>query len=64
MLLLLHNCEHLLPASAMLADVLLRTCPGLRVLATNREPLAVRGEALYPVAPLMGEVVAIAVPLS
>ncbi|NGY64218.1 tetratricopeptide repeat protein [Lentzea sp. NEAU-D13] len=52
MLLVLDNCEHLLPASAMLADVPLRFCPGLRVLATSREPLAVRGEALYPVAPL------------
>jgi predicted ATPase/DNA-binding NarL/FixJ family response regulator len=52
MLLVLDNCEHLLPASAMLADAPLRACPGLRVLATSREPLGIRGEVLYPVAPL------------
>jgi predicted ATPase/DNA-binding CsgD family transcriptional regulator len=52
MLLVLDNCEHLIPASAILARTLLRGCPGLRVLATSREPLAVAGEVLFPVPPL------------
>ncbi|MBV9327271.1 MAG: tetratricopeptide repeat protein [Chloroflexi bacterium] len=40
-LLVLDNCEHVLEACAQLADQLLGTCPGLRVLATSREPLQV-----------------------
>jgi predicted ATPase/DNA-binding CsgD family transcriptional regulator len=52
MLVVLDNCEHLLPACAVLADALLRSCPELRILATTREPLDVAGEALFPVPPL------------
>jgi predicted ATPase/DNA-binding CsgD family transcriptional regulator len=52
MLMILDNCEHLIPASAILANTLLRECPGLRVLATSREPLAMTGEALFAVPPL------------
>ncbi|MFE9691398.1 BTAD domain-containing putative transcriptional regulator [Micromonospora sp. NPDC005806] len=48
-LLLLDNCEHLLDAAAELAERLLTAGPGLRVLATSREPLGVTGEALRPV---------------
>ncbi|WP_046564580.1 BTAD domain-containing putative transcriptional regulator [Micromonospora sp. HK10] len=48
-LLLLDNCEHLLDAAAGLTDRLLTACPGLRVLATSREPLGITGEALRPV---------------
>jgi predicted ATPase/DNA-binding NarL/FixJ family response regulator len=51
-LLVLDNCEHLLPTCAVLADTLLRGCPTLRVLATSREPLAIGGEVLWPVPPL------------
>src|SRR5581483_7008230 len=43
------NCEHLINACAALAVSLLCACPGLRILATSREPLAVAGEALYRV---------------
>ena len=43
LLLVLDNCEHLLDACADLADVLLRGSPGLRVLATSREPLGRAG---------------------
>lgn len=39
----LDNCEHLVDAVAPLAETLLRRCPGLRVLATSREPLRVAG---------------------
>ncbi len=52
MLLILDNCEHLITASASLADTLLRGCPRLRVLATSREPLATTGETLFEVPPL------------
>ncbi|MEV7094975.1 BTAD domain-containing putative transcriptional regulator [Amycolatopsis sp. NPDC051045] len=51
-LLLLDNCEHLIEAVAHLVAMLLPRCPGLRVLATSREPLAVDGEALVPLGPL------------
>ncbi|TVL90285.1 BTAD domain-containing putative transcriptional regulator [Streptomyces sp. SAJ15] len=52
LLLVLDNCEHVIEAVAALARVLLRAAPGLRVLATSREPLGVAGEQLWPVAPL------------
>jgi predicted ATPase/DNA-binding CsgD family transcriptional regulator len=52
LLLVLDNCEHLVAACARLVDVLLRSCPGLRVLATSREPLGVGGEHRWSVAPL------------
>ena len=48
-LILLDNCEHLLDACAQLVDVLLRAAPGLRVLATSREPLAIAGEHVLSV---------------
>ena len=52
LLLVLDNCEHLLPACAALADVVLRTAPDVRVLATSREALGVEGEQALPVPPL------------
>ncbi|MER7730932.1 BTAD domain-containing putative transcriptional regulator [Streptomyces erythrochromogenes] len=51
-LIVLDNCEHLVEAAAALADRLLGECPGLRILATSREPLGLTGEALWPVRPL------------
>lgn len=47
LLLILDNCEHLIQASADLADSLLQTCPALEILATSREILNVPGETLY-----------------
>ena len=52
LLLILDNCEHLLDACAELVGALLRAAPGLRVLATSREPLGVPGEVTCPVRPL------------
>ncbi|WP_435970450.1 BTAD domain-containing putative transcriptional regulator [Streptomyces sp. Qhu_M48] len=52
MLLLLDNCEHVVAAAADLAETLLARCPGLRVLATSREPLGVPGEVVRPLGPL------------
>jgi predicted ATPase/class 3 adenylate cyclase len=49
LLVVLDNCEHVLVPSATLADTLLRSCPGLSVLATSREPLGVNGEHVYRV---------------
>ncbi|MFE1349406.1 ATP-binding protein [Streptomyces sp. NPDC058757] len=52
MLLLLDNCEHVVGAAARLAEAVLARCPGVRVLATSREPLGVPGERLRPLGPL------------
>ncbi|MFV9505491.1 MAG: tetratricopeptide repeat protein [Oscillochloridaceae bacterium umkhey_bin13] len=52
-LLILDNCEHVLAAAPFVAE-LLRTCPGLRMLATSREPWRLRAERrlyLKPLAP-------------
>jgi len=49
LLLILDNCEHLLRETAGLAHTLLHASPNLRILATSREPLHVKGEATYPV---------------
>jgi predicted ATPase/DNA-binding CsgD family transcriptional regulator len=52
LLLVVDNCEHLLEATARLVDVLLDSCPRLRILATSREGLGVEGEVRWPVPPL------------
>ena len=52
LLLLLDNCEHVLDASADLVADILRAAPNVRVMATSREPLQVRGEHVVPVPPL------------
>ncbi len=49
MLVILDNCEHLLPACAELAKALLQRSPRVRVLATSREPLRIAGEIVFPV---------------
>ncbi|WP_415840898.1 ATP-binding protein, partial [Nocardiopsis rhodophaea] len=49
LLLVLDNCEHLVGDAARLTDRLLRACPGVRVLATSREPLGLTAERLCPV---------------
>jgi predicted ATPase/DNA-binding CsgD family transcriptional regulator len=51
-LLVLDNCEHLLPAVARLVDRLLERCPDLRILATSRRPIRVIGESVQAVPPL------------
>jgi predicted ATPase/DNA-binding SARP family transcriptional activator len=49
LLLVLDNCEHLIEYCAQLADELLRSCAGLTILATSREPLHVPGELAWRV---------------
>ena len=48
----LDNCEHVIGQAAALAETLAGTVPGLRLIATSREPLGVPGEVLVPVGPL------------
>jgi predicted ATPase len=49
LLIVLDNCEHVLGASAALADALLRAAPRLTILATSREPLRLPGEVVFRV---------------
>ncbi|CAL9465430.1 hypothetical protein SUDANB121_02738 [Nocardiopsis dassonvillei] len=51
-LLVVDNCEHVVESAARTVTALLRAAPGVRVLATAREPLAVDGEVLESVSPL------------
>ncbi|GAA2410166.1 BTAD domain-containing putative transcriptional regulator [Actinomadura vinacea] len=52
LLLVLDNCEHLVESVAALTQRLLRSAPGLRILATSRERLGVPGEHVLLVRPL------------
>ena len=52
LLLALDTCEHLRSACARLAERLLACSPGLRLMATSREPLQVPGETTWQVPPL------------
>jgi predicted ATPase len=49
LLLLLDNCEHVLDDVADLAGAITAQCPSVRILATSREGLAIRGEQIYQV---------------
>jgi predicted ATPase/class 3 adenylate cyclase len=49
LLLILDNCEHLIDACARLTDQLLRSCPGLKIIASSREALGINGETIYRV---------------
>ncbi|HVM64202.1 MAG TPA: adenylate/guanylate cyclase domain-containing protein, partial [Acidimicrobiales bacterium] len=49
LLVIMDNCEHVLSPVARLADRLTISAPGVRVLATSREPLGVRAERVRAV---------------
>jgi predicted ATPase/DNA-binding CsgD family transcriptional regulator len=51
LLLVVDNCEHLLEAAPLFADIL-AVAPGLRLLATSRERLNLRGETVLALAGL------------
>jgi predicted ATPase len=52
LLLVLDNCEHVLPAVAELCAILLDRADDVHVLATSREQLGISGETGYRLAPL------------
>jgi predicted ATPase/DNA-binding SARP family transcriptional activator len=47
-LLVVDNCEHVRAEAATVVDELLAAVPGVRVLATSREPLGLGGETIFP----------------
>jgi predicted ATPase/DNA-binding SARP family transcriptional activator/tetratricopeptide (TPR) repeat protein len=51
-LFVLDNCEHLIAEAAGLVAALISRCPGLVVLATSRQRLAVSGEQVWRIPPL------------
>ena len=52
LLLVLDNCEHVLGAVARLVSRIEQSCPGVVVLATSREGMAIDGEQLFALPPL------------
>lgn len=52
LLLVVDNCEHLLGAAAELVTSILKAAPGVRVIATSREPLSIPAEHVLPIPPL------------
>ena len=52
LLLILDNCEHLVPPCAELAKALLQAGPQVTLLATSRDALQIAGEASYQLEPL------------
>jgi predicted ATPase/DNA-binding CsgD family transcriptional regulator len=52
LLLVVDNCEHVLGAAAQLVTDVIQAAPGVRVIATSREPLSVPGEHVIPLPPL------------
>jgi predicted ATPase len=52
LLLVLDNCEHVIDATARLAEMVIRLCPAASIVATSREVLRIEGEQVYRVPPL------------
>jgi predicted ATPase/DNA-binding winged helix-turn-helix (wHTH) protein len=52
MLLVFDNCAHVIDAAADLAIAVLRSAPGVHLLATSREPLRIAGEHVHRLSPL------------
>jgi predicted ATPase len=52
LLLILDNCERLIEPCARLAETLLHTCSGLKILATSREAIGLTGESAWMVPPM------------
>jgi predicted ATPase len=49
LVLVVDNCEHLIAAAAEMISTVVASCPGVAVLATSREVLAVAGERIIAV---------------
>ena len=58
LLVILDNCEHVIGQAATLAHTLVAALPGLRLIATSREPLGIPGEHVLPTAGLAPSVAA------
>lgn len=52
LLLILDNCEHLLERAALLADVIHRNCPSVKIVVTSRQALNISGEKVVRLASL------------
>jgi predicted ATPase/DNA-binding winged helix-turn-helix (wHTH) protein len=52
MLIVLDGCEHIIDASAFLAERMIQALPGVHILATSREPLRTKGEWVERLPPL------------
>jgi len=52
MLVVFDSCEHVVESAATLAVDLLKSAPGLNILATSREPLCAEGECVRRLMPL------------
>jgi predicted ATPase/DNA-binding winged helix-turn-helix (wHTH) protein len=52
LLLVLDNCEHVITASAVLAEQIRQQAPEVHILATSREDLRAEGEHIHRLAPL------------
>ena len=51
-MLVVDNCEHLVDAAAETIELILENSPGVRVIATSRQPLAVPGEIVWDTPPI------------
>jgi predicted ATPase/class 3 adenylate cyclase len=51
-LIVVDNCEHLVDPAAEIIEIILRSCPRIRILATSREALKIAGETVHRVASL------------
>src|SRR5262249_16637383 len=51
-LLILHNCEHVLATGALVADHIHLALPQVGIIATSREPFHTKTENVYRLAPL------------
>ena len=51
-ILVVDNCEHLVDAVAEVTELILENNPGVRVIATSRQPLAVPGEIVWETPPI------------
>jgi serine/threonine-protein kinase PknK len=52
LVLLIDNCDYLITTCQEIVHRILSQCPGVRVLATSREPLQIGGESVIVVSPL------------
>ncbi|MBV8132136.1 MAG: helix-turn-helix transcriptional regulator [Alphaproteobacteria bacterium] len=62
-IIVLDSCEHVIGSAAALAEAVLRAAPGVRILATSREPLRAEGERLHRLASMFHRRRAISSPM-